>query len=135
MEARSSVAVDVSRFFLFEVTGDSSEVINSSVGEDYWADDDAQSCSCDTSDVQSVRLFCGGDDDDDDGEVDRLGSSRCVGQEEGSDSQNEGEDDDGDEVNQSQNRQQKESSKQSGSVELVNEKDRDRLFWEACLAS
>nr|GMD25034.1 hypothetical protein Iba_chr08cCG6280 [Ipomoea batatas] len=65
----SSVAVDVSRFFLFEVTGDSSESEN------------------------------------------RGG----VGP---------------------QQKQNESSSKvQGGSVELVNEKDRDRLFWEACLAS
>nr|GMD23615.1 CBL-interacting serine/threonine-protein kinase 7-like [Ipomoea batatas] len=129
----SSVAVDVSRFFLFEVTGDSSEVISSSVTEDFWADDDAQSCSCDSSDAQSIRLFSG--------EEERLGSSCCV-ENDGDDEEEEEED--GDEVNQSENRggvgpQQKQnesSSKvQGGSVELVNEKDRDRLFWEACLAS
>nr|GLL33120.1 CBL-interacting serine/threonine-protein kinase 7-like [Ipomoea trifida] len=127
----SSVAVDVSRFFLFEVTGDSSEVVSSSVTEDFWADDDAQSCSCDSSDAQSIRLFSG--------EEERLGSS-CIVENDGDEEE---EDEDGDEVNQSENRgvgpqlKQKESSSkvQGGSVELVNEKDRDRLFWEACLAS
>ncbi|XP_031121136.1 uncharacterized protein LOC116024381 [Ipomoea triloba] len=132
----SSVAVDISRFFLFEVTGDSSEVVSSSVTEDFWADDDAQSCSCDSSDAQSIRLFSG--------EEERLGSSCCV-ENGGEEEEDEEDEEDGDEVNQSENRggvgplqKQNESSSKvqgGGSVELVNEKDRDRLFWEACLAS
>nr|GLL30648.1 uncharacterized protein LOC111379583 [Ipomoea trifida] len=155
--------IDVSGFFVFEATGDSSEVQSSVLNEDYsadheWGDDDAQSCS--------GRDFGEVDDAD---EVKRV--SRCLSFEEnyaygddicdaaGGGNETE-EDDDSDEdeeeeVNQGWIMRVKRSkklmrplgvvrttttrikSKKSKvcNLEMMSEKDRDRLFWEACLSS
>ncbi|CAL5357561.1 unnamed protein product [Camellia sinensis] len=132
--------VDVSSFMLLEATGDSEvdSELNMDVAADHDADDDdddAQSCSCDLLD------YCGPefdydhlgnahdqdlhfDDDDDEGEV--------IDQDWTDD-----DNDDDDQVGLSSTAKaglHKKSSVDSN-MELMNEMEKNRLFWEACLAS
>lgn len=166
-----SNVIDVSGFFLFEATGDSSEVLSSVLDEDSaaadheWGEDDAQSCS--------GRVFGEVDDAGRDDEVKSVSS--CLRLEENyeyedgicdaagggggneTDEEDDGGDDDDEEVNQrwimSVKRGKKEQSKmwplgvvrtrrrikpkksKACNLEMMSEKDRDRLFWEACLSS
>lgn len=140
--------VDVSSFMLLEATGDSEvdSELNMDVAADHGADDDddddAQSCSCDLLD------YCGPefdydhlghahdqdlhfdhddhfDDDEDEGEV--------IDQ----DWTHDDNDDDDDQVGLSSTAKaglHKKSSVDSN-MELMNEMEKNRLFWEACLAS
>ncbi|GMY16525.1 glutamic acid-rich protein-like [Fagus crenata] len=138
--------VDVSSFMLFEATGDSeadSNTILGDIGQNIsMADDDAESCSYDLSDdsYRASELDCDiqsyvhvdYDDDEDDDEDD-------------DDDDEEHEEDDEEEVHSYQRWTSKQDWKLMGhqkssvsvdtSKELMNEAERSRLFWEACLAS
>nr|GMD20002.1 nucleosome assembly protein 1 [Ipomoea batatas] len=101
--------IDVSGFFVFEATGDSSEVQYEDSADHEWGDDDAQSCS--------GRDF--GEIDDAD-EVKRVSRSKKLMRPLG--------------VVRTTTRIKSKKSKVCN-LEMMSEKDRDRLFWEACLSS
>ncbi|XP_061366483.1 uncharacterized protein LOC133309701 [Gastrolobium bilobum] len=115
---------DVSSYMLLEVTGDSEADCNPIMGEQAHEidreDDDAQSCSDDNSETCNASELNVFDeslnaDDEDEKKVDGYGTSYC-------------EDDEMQEHHKSC------VSDDSGQ-ELVDEMERNRLFWEACLAS
>lgn len=132
--------VDLFSWFLFESTGDSEDIFELNVAsEDAKMDveeDDAHSCCCDfmvfddlgdthDEDYHIVDDDDGGDDyfdDDDDGDD---------------------EDDDDDEEEEVSSRGKSRQHKKlrvsddsiSTTMELMNEMEKSRLFWEACLAS
>ncbi|KAK8532558.1 hypothetical protein V6N13_131878 [Hibiscus sabdariffa] len=155
MGIRGSDVVDVSSFLLFEATGDSESGCNSDPAiadingqhyndDDYHDyDDDAESCSCDTVsgylpgvreivslENKSVNVggdFDDGDDDDDDGVVEQrevqLYEKCCR---------------DDQRVNGAFVAKEKNPSSAvslENSNETMNEMEKNRLFWEACLAS
>ncbi|KAF7804802.1 phosphopantothenoylcysteine decarboxylase subunit VHS3 [Senna tora] len=131
-------SVDVSRFMLLEATGDSEadcDLIARLHHDDDDDDDDAQSCSydgSDESDTQNFNLGYGSCDPDfnndaekkkDGGEEEEeeeekacvyYGSSYC---------------DDGDEE------VQKHQNSSDSGQHLMDEMEKNRRFWEACLAS
>ncbi|XLS48941.1 hypothetical protein HN51_023299 [Arachis hypogaea] len=139
----NNVTPDFSSYILFEASGDSEEAdFNhnkmvceiSTVGsyvhhghEDYDDDDDALSCSYDRSDYDDDACnvaevnWDDDDDDDDDGEKkdDVFGTSYC---------------DEEDEVLQEQHPTRSFVSFASNQ-ESLDEMEKNRLFWEACLAS
>nr|GMD15607.1 putative uncharacterized transmembrane protein DDB_G0290641 [Ipomoea batatas] len=156
--------IDVSGFFVFEATGDSSEVQSSVLNEDYsadheWGDDDAQSCSGrdfgevdDADEVKRVSRCLSFEENyeyGDDDICDAAGGGNETEEDDDSD-----EDEEEEEVNQGWIMRVKRSkklmrplgvvrtttrikSKKSKvcNLEMMSEKDRDRLFWEACLSS
>ncbi|XWS76483.1 hypothetical protein CRYUN_Cryun01aG0180200 [Craigia yunnanensis] len=133
-----SIVVDVSSFFLFEATGDSEagcfdpamSVIN------HAEDDDAESCSCDTTSdfLPGVRelnsleeKLANVDDyneDEEDGEVVEQKEvhlyKKCR---------------DDKRINGVVAKEKKLSAVSVDSTETMNEMEKNRLFWEACLAS
>ncbi|MBA0854080.1 hypothetical protein Goshw_025730 [Gossypium schwendimanii] len=149
---RRSKAVDVSSFLLFEATGDSEsgcssdpamvDISHDDDGDDD-DDDDAESCSCDTAPdvVHGVREIGGSlknkfanvvegvddedDDDDDDGVVEQkevqLYKKGCR--------------DDERIKGVGVGKEKKSSSSAENSSETMNEMEKNRLFWETCLAS
>ncbi|WRX09575.1 hypothetical protein QQP08_002062 [Theobroma cacao] len=140
MDIKNHKVVDVSSFFLFEATGDSEAgcfdpamaVINHAEDDDDDDDDhdDAESCSCDTSDfVPSVRgLNCledkanVDDEDEEDGEVVEQQKEVHVCEKWSND----------------QRIGVAKEQKSAGSVDStksLNEMEKNRLFWETCLAS
>ncbi|MBA0736847.1 hypothetical protein Gogos_010337 [Gossypium gossypioides] len=145
---RRSKAVDVSSFLLFEATGDSESGCSSDpamvdISHDDDGDDDAESCSCDTAPdvVHGVREIGGSlknkfanvvegvddedDDDDDDGVVEQkevqLYKKGCR--------------DDERIKGVGVGKEKKSSSSAENSSETMNEMEKNRLFWETCLAS
>ncbi|TKY61841.1 hypothetical protein E2542_SST11694 [Spatholobus suberectus] len=118
-----------SSYVLLEATGDSEADCNPpTMGEHGYevgrADDDAQSCSYDSSETCNAAEVNGyeslnNDDDDDDVEDEKKaethGTSYC----------------DDDEMQQHQKSWVSDDSGQ----ELVDEMEKNKLFWEACLAS
>ncbi|MBA0709324.1 hypothetical protein Golax_024362 [Gossypium laxum] len=150
---RRSKAVDVSSFLLFEATGDSEsgcssdpamvDISHDDDGDDDDDDDDAESCSCDTAPdvVHGVREIGGSlknkfanvvegvddedDDDDDDGVVEQkegqLYKKGCR--------------DDERIKGVGVGKEKKSSSSAENSSETMNEMEKNRLFWETCLAS
>ncbi|KAK7270231.1 hypothetical protein RIF29_23232 [Crotalaria pallida] len=128
---------DFSSYILFEATGDSEADFDPMMGgtyayehgrdEDDDDDDDALSCSYDVSDIciaSEVNMYdessCDGDVDDEkkeDEEIDgAYGASYC-------------EDDEMQEEN------QRSYVSFDSSQDSVDEMEKNRLFWEACLAS
>ncbi|MBA0826478.1 hypothetical protein Goarm_011324 [Gossypium armourianum] len=147
---RRSKAVDVSSFLLLEATGDSESgcssdpaMVDISHDDDDDDDDDAESCSCDTAPdvVHGVREIGGSlknkfanvvegvddedDDDDDDGVVEQkevqLYKKGCR--------------DDERIKGVGVGKEKKSSSSAENSSETMNEMEKNRLFWETCLAS
>ncbi|KAF9669381.1 hypothetical protein SADUNF_Sadunf14G0101900 [Salix dunnii] len=128
-------SVDVSPFLLVEAAGDSEVDSDPATSTTVVADDDdAESCSCDTSDHSCVI----------NGEVE-AGRVNCnVSDDDHADNEDEEEEvEEGVEVCQSwfghvhvglPVKQKPCVSVDSGN-ESMNEKEKDRLFWEACLAS
>ncbi|XVF80543.1 hypothetical protein PTKIN_Ptkin15bG0082100 [Pterospermum kingtungense] len=130
MDVRNKV-VDVSSFFLFEATGDSEagyfdpamSVINHAI-----AQDDAESSSCDTTtsnilpDVREVDNSLEVDNDDDHHEDEEKGD-QVVDQKEV------------DRHEPGVPKQNKSSSVSVDSTQSMNEMEKNKLFWEACLAS
>ncbi|KAF7818253.1 phosphopantothenoylcysteine decarboxylase subunit VHS3 [Senna tora] len=121
---------DFSSYFLFEATGDS-EALSDPIMDDVAFsddDDDAQSCSYDASETHNVSKVINGyvshhelDDDEkkEDEEVCFYGRSYY-------------EDDDDDEIQQPHKSSE---SVDSSSESLVDEIEKNRRFWEACLRS
>lgn len=159
INSNSSGLVDVSSFWLFESTGDSEFDSNiCSTSDDlpipshqrFLEDDDAQSCSYD-EDMDLDFKIENDDNDDDDGDVDA--NSRCssgfhhksIGWNSNIEDEDEDDEDEGGVVeqrwmNNGVNRSnEKLKSNVCSSVvvdcELKSQKDKDKLFWETCLAS
>ncbi|KAK8650696.1 hypothetical protein V6N13_140323 [Hibiscus sabdariffa] len=146
MGFRRSRAVDVSSFLLFEATSDSESgcnfnpaVADSNREDD---DDDAKSCSCDTvlpgvredDSLENIFANAGGDVGDDDG----GGGNDDDGVVEQREVQMYKKCCRGDRVNGVfVTKDKKPSSDVSveNSNQTLNEKEKNRLFWEACLAS
>ena len=113
---------------LLESTGDSEADCNPNMGEHAYeihtADDDAQSCSYDESETGNPAEPKGcceslndDDDDDEDGKKgDVCGTSYC-------------------EDDEMQEHHHKSSVSDDSGQEPVDEMEKNRLFWEACLAS
>ncbi|KAB2069959.1 hypothetical protein ERO13_A08G116000v2 [Gossypium hirsutum] len=148
---RRSKVVDVSSFLLFEATGDSESGCSSDPAmvdishDDDGDDDDAESCSCDIApDVVHGVGEVGGslknkfanvvegvndedDDDDDDGVVEQkevqLYKKSCR-----DDQRIKG-------VGVGKEKKSSSSAENSNSSETMNEMEKNRLFWETCLAS
>ncbi|KAK4357311.1 hypothetical protein RND71_022921 [Anisodus tanguticus] len=161
ISSRSSTFVDVSSFLLFECTGDSefdskfystsdpmdSYTLNPS-HQRFLEDDDAQSCNEDMDLDYHIENEDNNDDNDDD-DVDSLSCSRDLNRkrvgwnsdmEDEDEDEDEDDDDEGDAVEQrwmnDVNRCKKSKSNVSSvDCELKNQKDKDKLFWETCLAS
>ncbi|XP_020213835.1 uncharacterized protein LOC109798047 [Cajanus cajan] len=117
-----------SSYMLLEASGDSeADCYNPTMGEHGYeigrADDDAQSCSYDNSETCNAAELHGNeswkndDDDEDEKKDDVHETSYC--------------DDDDDEMQQHQKSCVSDDSEQ----ELVDEMEKNRQFWEACLAS
>ncbi|KAE8685208.1 RNA-binding protein-defense related 1 isoform 1 [Hibiscus syriacus] len=154
MGIRRSKVVDVSSFLLFEATGDSEsgchydpamvDINGEHDDDDHDYDDDAESCSCDTvsGSLPGVReivslenkfmnvdgdVDVGDDEDDDDGVVEQMEVQlykKCCR--------------DDQRVNGVfVAKENKPSSAVSveNSNKTMNEMEKNRLFWEACLAS
>lgn len=144
MDVRNHL-VDVSSFFLFEATGDSQDNCDPAAEGDVghvdiaMADDDAESCSYDLSDVprdnefddcdpQPFVLHDSSDDEDDDGGHDE---EEEVEEEEGHSYQT---------WNSEHNwnptgHQKSGASVDSRKDQLMTEAEKSRRFWESCLAS
>lgn len=124
---------DVSPFLLFEASGDSeaaAEVVSDGPISVAMAVDDAESCSCDSADISSAdELIINGDDDDDHG--DKAYHSHVDDHEE------EEEEEGGSSVYQRWGHQLKStvSVDSTKEFERLNEVEKSKLFWEACLAS
>ncbi|XVE73232.1 hypothetical protein DITRI_Ditri11bG0100600 [Diplodiscus trichospermus] len=142
MDIKSKV-VDVTSFLLFEATGDSEAgyfdpamSINHADQDD---DDDAESCSCDTTSgflPSSVREF------------NSLEDKKLLANV-GDDDDHHEDDEDGEVVDQKavhlykkcrddqriMAKEKKSSAVSVDSTSTVNEMEKNRLFWEACLAS
>ncbi|KAJ6680240.1 GLUTAMIC ACID-RICH PROTEIN-LIKE [Salix purpurea] len=133
-------SVDVSPFLLVEAAGDSEVDSGPATSTTVVADDDdAESCSCDTSDHSSVSDVINGACS----EVE-AGRVNCnVAYKEEVEEVEEEEVEEGVEVCQSWFGQvhvglpvkQKPCVSVDSGNESMNEKEKDRLFWEACLAS
>ncbi|XAR58492.1 hypothetical protein NMG60_11013901 [Bertholletia excelsa] len=137
MDGRNSI--DVSSFILVEATGDSEVDSEQNMAElevemeD--AEDDAQSCSWDFSDTDKVRR----------GEAVEVALPTTPAQKEEEEEEEEFEDweSDGEVVmswsNVSEVEQRKKKTRANNCVdsamEVMNEMERSKLFWEACLAS
>ncbi|GAU17602.1 hypothetical protein TSUD_341460 [Trifolium subterraneum] len=121
-----------SSYMLIEATGDSEVDSNDPnmngfgyeiVSVDY-DDDDAQSCCHDNAAEFKFKTYESWNDDDDDekknkeGDVNVYGSSYCE-----------------DDEMQEQNNYKSYVSDDSSDKEFVDEMEKNRLFWEACLAS
>ncbi|KAK8486221.1 hypothetical protein V6N13_002885 [Hibiscus sabdariffa] len=130
MDNKSKV-IDISCFLLLEATGDSETLCFDPAMSD---DDDAESCSCDTPGVRELneleqKANVGDEDEDEDEEEGKVVElqkeprlhKNC--REDGSDHQG---------FN-GVGKGKKPSSASVDSPETLNEKN--RLFWEACLAS
>ncbi|XWS36230.1 hypothetical protein CRYUN_Cryun20dG0067500 [Craigia yunnanensis] len=137
MDIKNKV-VDISSFLLFEATGDSEtgcfdpamSVIN------HAEDDDAESCSCDTTSgfLPGVRELNSledkaniGDDhheDEEDGEVVEQKEVRVYKKRRVDHQRNNG-----------VAKEKKLSAISVDSTKTMNEMEKNRLFWEACLAS
>lgn len=161
----NSTLIDVSSFMLFESTGDSEfdsnicstshDPMDSFTYQRFLEDDDAQSCSyeCSVHDleddedmdldfhIENEDNYDNNDDDDDDGvgssSYSRSDNYKSVGW--NSDVEDE---DEGDVVEQGWNfgvntckKAKTKVRVDSGMEELKCQKDKDRLFWETCLAS
>ncbi|GLT42535.1 hypothetical protein SLA2020_165280 [Shorea laevis] len=130
--------VDVSSFFLFEVTGDSEaavldpgmpDVNHSNEGDGGGAgdddDDDAGSCICDASEIHMVSKIYEGDvrqvsDDEEEEENGEVVEQDVRGWDK----------------DQHIGLQTEQTSRVSGeSQKPMSEKERSKLFWETCLAS
>ncbi|EXC34672.1 hypothetical protein L484_020441 [Morus notabilis] len=128
--------VDVSSFFLFEATGDSESCSKTNPDERVsdLDDDDAESCSWDSTDrcpsngdsmdsVDAIDRNCSNDDEDDECDRDE--------EEEGSDPvqrrtwSGSGE----------RRKSNVSVDSTTKSFESLNEMEKNRLFWETCLAS
>ncbi|KAH0633951.1 transcription initiation factor TFIID subunit 11 [Solanum tuberosum] len=155
----STSLVDVSSFLLFESTGDSEFDSNfcSTISDDpidslitlnsshqrFLEDDDAQSCSYEDMEMDfKIENNDDNDNDDDDGDVDTYSRSSSDFNRWNSDIEDEDEDeDDGGVVEQGWmnkcNNLKLKSNVCSVGVdsELKSQKDKDKLFWETCLAS
>ncbi|CAJ1880204.1 unnamed protein product [Sphenostylis stenocarpa] len=116
---------DVSSYMLLEASGDSENDCNPTMGEHEIGreDDDAQSCiydSSETSNAAELNGFWNNDHDADEVEDEKKcefhGTSYC---------------DDDDEMQE----HQKSCVSDESSQELVDEMEKNRRFWEACLAS
>lgn len=122
---------DVSPFLLFEASGDSeaaAEVVSDVPISVAMAEDDAESCSCDSADISSAaELIINGGDDDDHG--DKAYHSHVDDHEE--------EEEDGSSVYQRWGHQLKStvSVDSTKEFERLNEVEKSKLFWETCLAS
>ncbi|XP_059310781.1 uncharacterized protein LOC132062173 [Lycium ferocissimum] len=157
----SSTLVDVSSFWLFESTGDSefdtnfySEPMDSSFTinpshQRFLVDDDAQSSNEDMDLDFRIENEDNHDDDndDDDDEVDssscsRVFNRRSVGWNNDIKDDDEDDEDEGDVVEQrwingvnSRLKKSKSSVSRVVDSEFKSQKDKDKLFWETCLAS
>lgn len=135
--------MDLSRFMLFEATGDSEaadgvadtiiDVQSAGVDGDDEDDDDAESCSHEGSETRNRDL----------GDQELVGHKSCVADAEFQhhDKKNNEEEEtdvygtsycDDDEV---QKRQHRSSSSVDSGQQLQDEVEKNRRFWEACLAS
>ncbi|KAL3359314.1 hypothetical protein AABB24_016063 [Solanum stoloniferum] len=161
-ECNSTSLVDVSSFLLFESTGDSEFDSNfcSTTSDDpidslitlnsshrrFLEDDDAQSCSYE--DMELDFKIDNDDNNDDDGDVDTYSRSSSDFNRWNSDMEVEDEDEDEDDgsvveqgwmnngVNRCNNLKLKSNVCSVGvDSELKSQKDKDKLFWETCLAS
>lgn len=133
MEQYSSAAIDVSCFLVMEDSGDSEVDSYRLMDHVDYEDDDAESCSCD-SDSSFLSNLYGCDDgdhkdydnyeveahdiDDDDDEMDIQGY--C---------------DQSTAYNRCADEQRSVVSATAVAEESMNESEKNRLFWEACLAS
>lgn len=111
--------IDVSSFFLFEATGDSESDFEPGMAADV-EKDDAESCICDLYDTDRVE--------DDDEFVDQWFPKDV-------DDGDDDEDDDDDEVTVDQCWISDKMVSVDSGGELMDESEKNRLFWEACLAS
>lgn len=119
-----------SNYMLLEATGDSETDCNPTMEELGREDDDAQSCIHDTSETSNAAELKGyefwnndhdaDDVDDDEKKREVHGTSYC--------------DDDGDDDDQMHEQQKFCVSDESGH-EVLDEMEKNRRFWEACLAS
>ncbi|KAJ7977485.1 WD repeat-containing protein 55-like [Quillaja saponaria] len=137
METKKSM--DVSCFMLFETTGDSEvncDPIKDGLGCEFvkWADydydhddDDAESCSYDVCESSNIV-----------GELNGCESCDADDESDGEKNEEEGEISDqtwyGDDHDQKPEHQETSDSVDS-SPEVLNETEKNRRFWEACLAS
>lgn len=161
----STSLVDVSSFLLFESTGDSefdssfcsttsddpidSLITLNSSHRRFLEDDDAQSCSYEDMELDfKIDNDDNNDDDDNDGDVDTYSRSSSDFNRCNSDMEIEDEDEDEDDgsvveqgwmnngVNKCNNLKLKSNVCSVGvDSELKSQKDKDKLFWETCLAS
>ncbi|XP_059625363.1 uncharacterized protein LOC132268548 [Cornus florida] len=142
--------VDVSSFLLFEATGDSEadsdlNMVAMTMEVDV-ADDDAQSCSCDSSDCTRVIEF----DDDCDDDLDyELHTSDSDDDDESEEEEDQEAIDHRDWTGDSKlvppntvrglvtaaGLQKTSRTCVESTMEMINEIENNRLFWEACLAS
>ncbi|KAJ1392723.1 hypothetical protein SESBI_35550 [Sesbania bispinosa] len=118
---------DIPFYMFIEATGDSEADCNNPTTsmaeyayEIGFADDDAQSCSydnseaCDPAELKGYEFLI--DDDEDEGKVTVYGTSYC-------------------EDDEMQEHRMKSFVSDDSGQELLDEKEKNRLFWEACLAS
>lgn len=136
---KGRVLFDASAYMLFEATGDSESAYNfdAAFGQESdasaAAEDDAQSCSygslCGSTDRRLHEVVV------DDGGVE---FDYCSGDEEDNGGSDEEEEDDG-VVDQCRRKAAAEPAKSKGfeesDVMMMSEREGDKLFWEACLAS
>ncbi|KAL1542682.1 hypothetical protein AAHA92_19738 [Salvia divinorum] len=115
MEEGRMMVFDASAYMLFEATGDSEEQDSGAAAAE--EEDDARSCSCSSS----ARLY----EAVDGGEDTRSAQFDCFGEEEEDDGEEDGV------VDQCRRSEAVEGCEGS----MRNEREGDRLFWEACLAS
>lgn len=129
MELKDSYESDhVPSYMLIEATGDSEVDCNNQTMDEFgsaYDDDDAQSC-CNGNAAEFKGCESLSDDDDDEDEDEKkkkkkgdvYGTSYCE-----------------DDEMQEQNKYKSFVSDDSSDQEFVDEKEKNRLFWEACLAS
>lgn len=141
MDLKVTTTFDISSYLLFEATGDSeAEAQISDDAHDYalaLSDDDAQSCCYDQSEAHNVgeeviNGYVSYDEPDDDDEMKEDSNEHENGNKEacvyGTSYYIEEEDDDDDEIQQ----HHKSTNKP---VDSVDEIEKNRRFWEDCLAS
>lgn len=113
---------DFSSYILFEATGDSENAYELGRVDDH-DDDDALSCSydesdaCNESELNVCDRSCDDEKKEDEEKDDAYGASYC------------------EEDEMQEHYQKSYVSSDSSQEEFVDEMEKDKLFWEACLAS
>ncbi|KAI3425525.1 uncharacterized protein J3R85_010272 [Psidium guajava] len=123
---RGGVGADASSFFLFEATGDSEVDGREGPGHEEevpMEEDDAASCSCDSSDWTDA------------GGVGGCDVEAWLGDAREEDEDDELEDEQSSRAQQPPGAEYKSCVSVESTNELMNEMERSKLFWEACLAS